>query len=390
MRFIRALKKIKHYLPYVLWYAGLWLGLCLVPQFWFGLLSHDHFFFFTYCYIGLFVLPLFYHSFLRYMALYNKPVRETFLQKTPPRSMGANLKFLFGNLHFWLGYAAIGLLFCVFPLNRTTPTVAFLFGAYGKIRILPIYLVLMFAIYVWANLSAIRVWRDDNEKRDYMERKEKRNALIILIAVYAATPFAFLLIFDIVTRYIPLIYKLLKMYVSPFFIVIVVLTVVIAVSFNSLRVFISRKKFLRQLAKSCQEKGFVMTKIKHPYFSAFRICKGESFQITTYQKTYSCKLVGARRKMLPMAVHPSGALHFIHSFNLWKATLYSYTTVKDISYDSEFSKILIINPTPIKLSCYFQNKLAEIDNGALVGNYKIYNATAFIRAIETDTVERLR
>ena len=51
---------------------------------------------------------------------------------------------------------------------------------------------------------------------------------------------------------------------------------------------------------------------------------------------------------------------------------------------------IYINPTPVKLSCYFQNKIAEIDNGALVGEFKIYNATAFIRAIETDTVERLR
>ena len=132
-----------------------------------------------------------------------------------------------------------------------------------------------------------------------------------------------------------------------------------------------------------------MTEVQHPYLSAFRVCKGESFQITTHKKTYSCKLVGAPKRFLPMAIHPSGALHFVHSFSMFKATLYSYNTVKDISYDSELPKILIVNPTPLKLSCYFQNKIAEIDNGALVGEYKIYTATAFVRAIETDTVERL-
>ena len=99
--------------------------------------------------------------------------------------------------------------------------------------------------------------------------------------------------------------------------------------------------------------------------------------------------MGAPKRLLPLVIHPSGALHFVHSFSMFKATLYSYTTVKDITYDSEFPKILIVNPIPIKLSCYFQNKIAEIDNGARVGDYKIYTATAFIRAIETDTVERI-
>ena len=389
MKFFQILQKIKQYLPYFLWYVGLLLGLYFVPQFWFARMDDDHFFFQTYSYISVCVLPLFYHSFLRYMAIYHKPIREKFLQEMPKRSIGNHLKFLLGQFHFWLGYAAIAFLFCAYPLTETTPTVAFLFGAFGKIKVLLVYLVLMFAIYVWANLSAIRLWRDDNEKRDYMGKKEKRNALIILIAVYAATPFAFLLIWDIVTRYIPLIYQIAYMYATPLFIVVVLFFILLIISVNFLRVMFARKKCLKQIRKSCREMGFEMTEIQHPYLSAFRVCKGESFQITTHKKTYSCKLVGAPKRFLPMAIHPSGALHFLHSFSMFKATLYSYTTVKDISYDSELPKILIVNPSPMKLSCYFQNKIAEIDNGALVGEYKIYTATAFVRAIETDTVERL-
>ena len=389
MKFLKALQKIKQYLPYFLWYVGLWVGLVFVPQFWFARMDWDHFLFLTYSYISICVLPLFYHSFLRYMAIYHKPIREKFLQDMPERSIGNHLKFLFGQLHFWLGYTAIVLLFCVYPLSKTTPTVAFLFGTFGAIKILLVYLVFMFVIYVWASLSAIRLWRDDNEKRDYLEKKQKRNALIILIAVYAVTPFAFLLIWDIVTRYIPLIFQIAYMYATPLFIVVVLFFILLIVFVNFLRVIFARKKCLKQIQKSCREMGFGITEVQYPNLSAFRICKGESFQITTHKKTYSCKLVGAPKRFLPMAIHPSGALHFVHSFSMFKATLYSYTTVKDISYDSELPKILIVNPAPMKLSCYFQNKIAEIDNGALVGEYKIYTATAFVRAIETDTVERL-
>ena len=387
-------KKIRQYLPYIIWFLGLWAGLALVPRFWFGLFDYNHFFFFTYSCISVCLLPLHYYSFLRYMAIYQKPVHENFLQEIPQKSMGNHLQFLVKQLWFWLGYAEVALLFCVWPLTKTSPTVAYLLGVYGigqrKLLVLVVYLLVMFVLYVLANLSAMNLWQDDNEKRDYLEKKQKRNTLIFLIATYAVAPVAILLIWDVVTRYVPLIYTLIIRYTSPLFIVLLVFCILLALSINSLRVFFSRKKFLKQLKKSCKEMGFTMTEMKHPYLSAFRVCRGESFQITTYKKTYSCKLVGAPRRLLPLAIHPSGALHFIHSFNMWKATLYSYTTVRNISYDSEFPKILIINPAPIKLSCYFQNKIAEIDNGALVGEYKIYNATAFIRAIETDTVERLR
>ena len=389
-KIFKFLQKVKQYLPYFLWYVGLWAGLVFVPQFWFARMDYDHFFFQTYSYISVCVLPFFYHSFLRYMVIYHRPVREKFLQNMPKRSVWNHIKFLFGNLHFWLGYVAIAFLFGVYPITKTSPTVVYLFGRIGNTKLVPIYIAIMFAFYVWANLSAIRLWRDDNERRDYLEKKQKRNAIIILLAVYAATPFAFLLLWDVITRYIPLIYRIAQMYASPLLIVFIIFVVVLAFSVNFLRVYFSRKKFLRQLSKSCREMGFEMTKIQHPYLSAFRVCRGESFQVTTHKRTYSCKLVGAPKRLLPLAIHPSGALHFIHSFSLFKATLYSHTTVKDITYDSELPNILIINPVPIKLSCYFQNKIAEIDNGALVGDYKIYTATAFIRAIETDTVERLR
>ena len=79
----------------------------------------------------------------------------------------------------------------------------------------------------------------------------------------------------------------------------------------------------------------------------------------------------------------------MHSFRLFKTPIFSHTTVREFGYDSELPKILIINPVPKQLFCHFGNKIEEIDNGALVGDYKIYTATAFIRAIETDTVERI-
>ena len=78
----------------------------------------------------------------------------------------------------------------------------------------------------------------------------------------------------------------------------------------------------------------------------------------------------------------------MYSFNLFKTPIFTHTKVREFGYESEFSKILIINPVPKKLFCHFGNKIEEIDNGALVGGYKIYTATAFVRAIDNDILDR--
>ena len=88
-----------------------------------------------------------------------------------------------------------------------------------------------------------------------------------------------------------------------------------------------------------------------------------------------------------MAIHPNGEMHFFHSLKIRDLKIYSYETVTAFGYDSPNPKILIVNPVPKKLMAY-KGKIVEIDNGDFVGDYKVYNTTAFIRAIENDILDR--
>ena len=169
--------------------------------------------------------------------------------------------------------------------------------------------------------------------------------------------------------------------------VLLVLLIAFLVLFPPLRACSIRKKTIKQIKASCLQNGYDISDIKEPYLSILKPCEGESFSITKGGKTYSCKLIAAPKKSLPMAIHPDGQMHFFHEVKIRAVKILSYKTVKHFSYDSKDSKILIVNPVPKKLMAY-KGTIVEIDNGELVGDYKIYTATAFVRAIDNDILDR--
>ena len=163
--------------------------------------------------------------------------------------------------------------------------------------------------------------------------------------------------------------------------------ILVVVLFTPLRALNIRKKAIKQIKDSSAQMGYSVSDIKHPYRSIFTPCEGESFSLTKGDKTYSCKLIAAPKRGLPMAIHPNGEMHFFHSLKIRDLKIYSYETVTAFGYDSPNPKILIVNPVPKKLMAY-KGKIVEIDNGDFVGDYKVYNTTAFIRAIENDILDR--
>ena len=394
MKFMMILKKIRQYFSKVIRLLGMFGGLSLVPFLWVYFMGGEQFYFNAYTLLCLVFFVLYYHSFIRLKTTYNDDIYARFLEELHEESTKREyLAFLFKQKNFWLQFVVTAVMFCILPMWLTVPVLAQVFGAYGnfgrQLLALCVFIPFLFVTYVVAHISAIDYWqRERGMKRD-VSKKTKRNTYLSIMAAYTLVPFATLMLWSFFTQYVPLMIELWRRYPSPLLLVLVVFVILFAVFFNFFRVLLARKKFLKVIKRACTQKNFHITDIKHPYLSAFRVCKGESFQITTSKKTYSCKLVGAPKRGVPLAIHPMGGLHFMHSFRLFKTPIFSHTTVRDFGYDSELPKILIINPVPKQLFCHFGNKIEEIDNGALVGDYKIYTATAFIRAIETDTVERL-
>ena len=394
MKLKNVFKKMRQWLSFILPLLGMFTGLVLVPAFWDTLLEKDHFYYVIYSLMCLPFLVLYYNSFIRLKTTYNEELYSLFESELSEDSTKKDYcAFLLHQKSFWVQYAVIAFLFILIPIRTTVPVIAWLFGAWGnfgkELLALGIFLPFLFLVYLSAHISAIEYWQQERRIKLKVSKKTKISTYATVIGAYAIVPFALLMAFNFLKLYVPLVFKLAQISSSAVLIVLIVAVILFAVFFNLFRVLFTRKKCIKKIKKVCAEMGFELTQIKHPYLSAFCVCRGESFRITTHQKTYSCKLVGAPKKLVPLVIHPMGGLQFMYSFNLFKASIYTHTVVKDFGYDSEYGKILIINPVPKKLHCHFGNKIEEIDNGALVGEYKIYTATAFVRAIETDTVERL-
>ena len=395
MKFIKSIKKISPILSRYIGMLGLFVGLTVVPYFWSLLLDRGHFYYVIYSVFCLVFFGLYYNSFIRLKTTYNEELYSRFGEELNEESTRKEyLSFLFKQKNFWLQFAITALLFVLLPLRRTAPVIAWLFGAYGnfgkELLALCVFIPFLFIVYTVGHISAIDYWQQQIGMKRDVSKKTKRSTYISTIVAYAMVPFALLMVWNFIKVYVPLIFTLMEFSSSVVLGVLIVSAVVFAILFSFFRVIRARKKCIKEIRRACQQKNYDITGIKHPYLSAFYVCKGESFQLKIGEKTYSCKLVGAPKRRVPLVIHPFGGLHFMHSFHLFKTPIFSHTTVRHFGYDSEYSKILIINPVPKELFCHFGNKIAEIDNGDRVGDYKIYTATAFVRAIETDTVERLR
>ena len=387
------MKKKTLFLSYILWHIGLLVGLFFLPQVLYGFVdAEDAELYKSYSYVCMATLFLYSYSFMRLKSIYSVPLYGHFLENRPKKSFLAHVAFLFRDWSFWVECAVLTLAYLLLPTAFTHPFLTELIwlhmGGLNPALVLAILIPMQLVICLLANLSALSLWQHDARWEKHEKKNSKTARFIYLIPIYAFAPIALLSIWNFVSMYVPLIFRAVGLFLSPLLIVLILLLVLFVVSFNYFRIFSIRKKCIEAIKKACGEKEIGITEINSPYLSAFRVCEGESFQIKVGEKTYSCKLVGSTKRTLPMAIHPCGELRFFHALRLRGVTLFSYTTVKKFAYDSEHVKILIVNPVPKKLLGYFGNRTLEIDNGSCVGDYKIYNATAFVRAIETDTLHR--
>ena len=375
------------YVSYAIWLLTLVAGVVWLPTAWYGAIDWREV---KAQYIPLGVSVLYYYSFIRLKVIYCKPLYESFLQKKPQKTFFSNFKFLATHWSFWVVSAALVLPFLAFPIELTHPQLAEfcfdIFQTVEKFKILAVFLPVLLLINLLAHFSCVALWQAEAKWHKYENKNTKAARFIYTMAIYTFAPLLIVALLPMLA-YIPLIFKALWIFMTPATLVLFVLLVLIIVLFTPLRAYTIRKKAIRQIKESCAQMGYTVSDFCQPYRSIFKPCEGESFSITKGDKTYSCKFIAAPKRALPMAIHPNGEMHFFHALVIRKVKFFSYKTIKHFGYDSPNSKILIVNPVPKKLMAY-QGTIVEIDNGHSVGDYKVYNTTAFIRAIENDILDR--
>lgn len=338
-----------------------------------------------------------YHSFLRIFLITDKSARSRFYD-----SKIGNLKFLFSSLEVIASFFVFVLFFFLFPN-------AFVIKAlYGwlEIKIEYVYAIsfvgfLITFIITW--LSAVGIWRKTEEKL----RKEKREAKEISKLVKGCVS-AFL-VYPIMAYFLPALFPTLETLPSVVFVILTALfpialvLFIVFTSFDYIRAFFIRFRFLRKLKKSARKNGYTLSKIKRPYMSLLADSDGENFSVTAHGKTYLCKLL--------CGIHYGNHMHFAEEGNgvIVKSLrlrvffhgrsglgrigwhngdeLARVETHFSYAFDGEGKKVLIICPTPhsIYATGHGQKKLLDVNDK--VYGYTVMTGTGFVNALERDAVK---
>ena len=372
---------------YSIWLLTLVVGIVSLPIFWYVMVDWEGL---VAQLIPLSIACLFYYSYIRLNVIYCKPLFYSFQKKAPKKTFLKNLSFLLSQWSFWVESAVLALVFILFPIEKIHPQIAQVyfdkFETVNKAQILAIFLPVLLVINFLAHLSVIALWQAEAKWHKYESKKTMSSSFIYTLSIYAFAPILIVILLPAFS-YVSLALQAIGLFMTPVATVFLSILIAFSVTFAPLRAYSIRKKTVRLINEACDQNGYRISDVKEPYRSIFKPCDGENFTITKGGKTYSCKFIAAPKKRLPMVIHPEGKIHFFHELKIRGVRIMGYKTVKHFAYDSPNPKILIVNPVPQKLMAY-RGTIAEIDNGQQVGDYKVFNTTAFIRAIENDIFER--
>lgn len=332
------------------------------------------------------LLPLYFLT-TRLEIIFDVPKKRSFSALGRVNLFG-RLKFIFMSKDLWIKLAAFAALYILLPMKWSFSALQYwlMIGDrfWDKLPAAAALLGIFFVLEIPANLLAMRFWRQNSDEEFYTCTQ--------FVQQHSAVASIFLLIGFLMNMFAPLLYymwPLIKRHITAGNIIKLILILLIPTFYRIIRAVLKRKSCIKGIIKTCEQNGYAISKISKPYLSAVFCFKGESFTVTADGKEYSCKLIGALRRRRPLVIHQNGVAGYINLFKLQRAVIWCREKKRRFGYESDKPKILIVNPTSYKLCAAIINgRAAVIDNGAVLGGYKVFTATAFINALGRGCLDR--
>jgi hypothetical protein len=165
---------------------------------------------------------------------------------------------------------------------------------------------------------------------------------------------------------------------------VIAAVIIFLIIFIALRRVNLRRKFVRRLKKLCRENKYKLGRIRNP----LKFMSEQTFIVTANGKTFECKLIGARKKSIPMVLDDDGSGIYIHAFVFAGIRWWHYTEEFEFGFDSKYQKILIINPNAKFVYKNRDGEYGELDNGDTVADYRIYTGQSFLNGLNRDCLDR--
>ena len=351
----------------------------------------------TTCFLIAAVTFFTFYSLFKQTVKYDSDLRIPYLEKGG-MGLKEKLGFIFKNYEFWVVTVFTSLLFFAVPLKAFTFSIA---GGktdiVSKLKTLALCLPLFVLLGALSSLTAMKDWDKGTTKKKGYSTVAYIEEIAIIAGVYTMGGVVLVMVFPYVSG-ITEVFKGIESVMTKnsviAIIVILLALIIIPPAVRALRGLIKRKAFIKQLAKSCREKGYILSDIKVPYSSLFSPYAGESFTVQTDKKTYSCKLMCGLKKNVPMLLYENGTGEYVHTLSIGrkgaKIEIFRYVKKFNFGYESENDKLLIVVPVPKFVQMNKSGKVFEMDNGEVIGDYKLFAGTGFINALERECIDGAR
>ena len=193
-----------------------------------------------------------------------------------------------------------------------------------------------------------------------------------------------------------------------------VLTVIgLILSFNYLGALSKRRKFYKKLKKMCEENGFELKELNHPYLSVFRETEGYTFSLCAHGQTYYARVISCINRGNYMIFDTKGMFTRVKLFRIPfprlgtpqrgvargrfiqgidrgtgdDRELFRVSSEVDYTFEAPGKKLLILNPPAKFVKISHQGLAKDADNGDHVGEYTIYSSASFLRTLDRNAIQ---
>ncbi|MBO5897895.1 MAG: hypothetical protein J6R04_02675 [Clostridia bacterium] len=167
-----------------------------------------------------------------------------------------------------------------------------------------------------------------------------------------------------------------------------------------IRALFKRRRLIRGLRRVCRECGYELSPIRQPYWGLIRHKAGADFSVKVGDKQYDCRLLSAVLPGGKMLFDYEGSVtvhHYIRFFwaaqRMHVATQHTFeqstfSSTAEYAFDSDHQKLLIVCPTAPQTLIVGPKGGTPLDTGAHIGEYRMFNTTGFLGALERDCLDR--
>ncbi len=154
-----------------------------------------------------------------------------------------------------------------------------------------------------------------------------------------------------------------------------------------LRGISKRKKFLKRIAATAKEKGYILSDLKNPYRS-FATSKNQcSFSLELDGKCFDCIVISTLWKLVPLVFTSPTNAHFLHKFGT-KDHGFEIKHTIDFYHTDIGEKIIIVDPSPKKVFVSENNKTKRLYSADRIWKTAFHDSDSFIGCMDRKCLDR--